>query len=211
MVNYYNLITEFTTITPKTILEIGSMDGNDANKLKELFLLNDNDVWVIEPSSTQQDVIKLKYPNFNLITEAIFNEKGVKSFNQINGHDAGTSSLYDRIDSWYELQGKGLVKRMVNTITGYELLTIINKDVEICKLDVEGLTYEVLNSFDDKISNIYSFHIESEHREVWKNQYLYDDVKKLLESNNYKQIYFEYVSGGILQSDSIWILKKFLK
>ena len=34
MVNYYNLITEFTTITPKTILEIGSMDGNDANKLK---------------------------------------------------------------------------------------------------------------------------------------------------------------------------------
>jgi FkbM family methyltransferase len=211
MDKYYQLINDLTIIEPKTILEIGSMDGNDAFKLKTSFNLSDSDVWVVEPSSTQQEIIKNNYPTFNLITEAIYYERGEKMFNQVNGPDAGTSSLYDRTDSWYELQGNGLVKRMVKTITGEDLLNIINKPIEICKLDVEGLTYEVLKSFGDKLTQIKSFHLESEHREVWKGQILYNDIKDFLISKNYKEIYFKYVADGDLQSDSVWVINDLLK
>lgn len=208
---FHKLITEETNIEPKIILDIGSMDAEDANKLKVLFNLLDNDVWVVEPSTSQQVIIKNKYPNFNLITEAVYIESGIKEFNQVNGYDAGTSSLYDRVDSWYELQGTGLEKRLVKTITGYELLEIIKKPIDVCKLDVEGLTYEVLNSFGSSLSKIKSIHLECEHKEVWKNQHLYDDVKNFLVSKNYKQIYFKFVSDGDLQSDSIWVLNDYLK
>jgi FkbM family methyltransferase len=206
----FKLITEQTNIVPKTILDLGSMDGEDANKLKNLFNLTDNDIWIVEPSTTQHAIIKETYPNFNLVTEAIYTEEGVREFNQVNGPDAGTSSLYDRVDSWYELQGKGLEKRLVNTITGYELLQRINNPIDVCKLDVEGLTYEVLISFGDDLFKIKSFHIECEHKEVWENQRLYDEVKDYLISKNYKQIYFKFVADGDLQSDSIWVLDKYL-
>ena len=100
-----------------------------------------------------------------------------------------------------------LKKIKVNTITGLKLLETINKKIELCKLDVEGLSYEVLNSFGDRINDILSFHIECEHREVWKDQKLYLDVKEFMENKNYEQIYFKYVAEGTLQSDSIWVLK----
>jgi FkbM family methyltransferase len=211
MEKYFQLITDFTSINPRTILEIGSMDGNDANKLKNYFNLNESDVWVVEPSSTQQEIIKNNYPNFNLITDAVYSERGQMTFNQVNGPDAGTSSLYDRTDSWYESQGNGLIRRIVNTITGEDLLNMINKPIDICKLDVEGLTYEVLISFGDKLTQIKSFHLESEHREVWRGQRLYQDTNIFLTSKNYKEIYFEYVAGGSLQSDSIWVLNELIK
>ena len=211
MEKYFNVIKEFTTIEPKTILEIGSMDGRDADKLKCLFGLRDKDVWVVEPSTTQQTIITSSYPEFNLIKKAIYSQKGVKPFNQVNGADAGTSSLYDRVDSWYELQGNGLVKTLVETITGQDLLEIIGKPIEICKLDVEGLTYEVLQSFSEQLTNIFSFHVEAEHKEVWKNQHLYEEIKRYLESKNYIQVFFEFVADGDLQSDSIWVLNSYMK
>ena len=37
MKDYYNTIVEKTTISAKTILEIGSRDGNDAAKLMDYF------------------------------------------------------------------------------------------------------------------------------------------------------------------------------
>ena len=83
--------------------------------------------------------------------------------------------------------------------------------MDVCKIDVEGLTIEVLISFGEDLNKIKSFHLECEHKEVWKDQKLYDDVAKFLINNDYTQIYFHYCSGGTLQSDSIWVLNKYLK
>ena len=211
MDNYAKLIKELTTIIPKTILEIGSLHGHDANTLKTLFELLDSDVWVVEPNPTQQLQIINDYPNFNLIKNPIFNKKEIHDFYLINGYDAGTSSLFDRVDTWYELHGNGLEKIKLQTITGKELIELIKTPVELCKIDVEGLTYEVLESFGDSIDLIYSFHIECEHKEVWKNQKLYDEIEKFLENKNYFRLYFKWVADGDLQSDSIWVNKKYLK
>ena len=211
MKTYYNNIIEKTTIFVKTILEIGSRDGNDANELMNYFQLNSEDVWVVEPNPKQITIIESSYPNFNLVHNAIFSEETEHDFYQVDNNipnDVGTSSLINRNDNWYESK-TNIIK--VKTITGKQLLNKINREVDVCKIDVEGLTIEVLISFGETLNQIKSFHLECEHREVWKNQKLYNDVAKFLIDNNYVQIYFEYCSGGTLQSDSIWVLNNYLK
>jgi FkbM family methyltransferase len=208
MKEYYNNIINKTTLSPKTILEIGSRDGNDAYSLMNFFKLNSENVWVVEPNPTQIKVIELSYPNFNLIPYAIFNEETEHDFYQvINPDDVGTSSLHNRVDNWYTLK-TNIIK--VKTITGKQLLEKINVDIDICKIDVEGLTFEILSSFGENLNKIKSIHIESEHKEIWENQKLYQDIYNFLVDHNYTQIYFEYVNGVPLQSDSIWVLKNFI-
>lgn len=210
MVNYSNLIKEQTKIEPKTILEIGSRDADDANILKEIFDISDSNVYIVEPNPKQQIKISEKYPNFNLIKEAIFNEEKLLSFNAVNTHDLiGVSSLMERKDKLYDKIDSE--KIMVNTILGSRLLSNINKEIDLCKIDVEGATYEVLISFGDDISKIKSMHIENEHLEVWENQKLYEDVKQYLISKDFTEIDFQYVNNVILQSDSIWVQTKYLK
>lgn len=211
MKDYYDNIVEKTTISPKTILEIGSRDGNDAAALMGFFQLNNEDVWVVEPNPNQIKIIENFHPNFNLIPNAIFSEETEHDFYQViseNPNDVGTSSLINRNDDWYKSK-TNVIK--VKTITGKQLLNKIKKDIDICKIDVEGLTIEVLSSFGEDLNKIKSFHLECEHIEVWKGQKLYGDVSKFLIENNYVQVYFQYCSGGTLQSDSIWVLNNHLK
>jgi FkbM family methyltransferase len=207
---YSDKIINFTKIKPKNILEVGSRDGNDAFFLKNYFNINDDNVWVVEPNPTQIDIIKKIHPKFNLIPFAIFNEATEHDFYQVigNPNDIGTSSLISRNDNWYD--DKSTVIK-VKTITGENLINMINDEIDLCKLDVEGLTYEVLDSFGDKLNKIKSFHLECEHVEIWKAQKLYHDIVIFLEKNGYVQIYFEYCPGGTIQSDSIWVLKSLTK
>lgn len=205
------LVTK-TNIKVKKILEIGSRDGNDANFMKNIFNVNDKNVWVVEPNPIKIMEIKQRYPNFNLIEFAISNEEGEHQFNQVIGDSisSGTSSLIDRADDWYEKSKTN--KIIVNTIKGEKLMGIVGGEIDTCKVDVEGLTFEVLESFEDKLKNIKSLHIECEHREVWKNQKLYNDVKEFLIKKDFVEVYFKYTSEEHkLQSDSIWVYKKYLK
>jgi FkbM family methyltransferase len=209
MTEYFDLINKLTTINVETILEIGSRDGNDANKLKTLFNVNDSDVWVVEPNPKQILIIKNNYPNFNIISNAIYTSLGTHNFFQVVGNETevGTSSLIDRNDDWYKNK-TNIIE--VQTITGIDLLKEIDKNIDICKIDVEGLTYEVLLSFGKEITKIKSFHLECEHKEIWKNQKLYKDVYNLLINLGYHQIYFTYCSNDVIQSDSIWVHKSFV-
>jgi FkbM family methyltransferase len=210
MKKYADSIRSKTFIKPNIILEIGSRDGDDANILKEEFSIKNSNVWVVEPNPKQQQKIKKKYPEFNLIKEAVFNENKVLTFNAVNTEDLiGVSSLLERRDNLYN--NIDCDKINVQTIKGEEIIKIINSEIDLCKIDVEGVTYEVLLSFDDSILQIKSMHLENEHLEVWKNQKLYDDVKKYLISKGFTEIYFEYVNNVVLQSDSVWVQSKYLK
>jgi FkbM family methyltransferase len=212
MKNYADIIKNSTIITPKTILEIGSRDGDDANRLKEYLNLLDEDIFVVEPNPHQQIKISKKYPKFNLINNAIFNETKTLSFNAVTENNevlVGVSSLLNRVDGLYEkIESE---KIFVDAILGKDLLIKIGKNIDVCKIDVEGATYEVLESFGDEIKKIKIMHIECEHKEVWDGQKLYDDIKNLLESKDFVQIYFQYVNNVKLQSDSIWLHKNYIK
>ena len=211
MLEYKNTILEKTVIKPTNVLEIGSRDANDADKLREYFNIKPNNVWVVEPNPTQQKNIVSKYPEFNLITNPIFNEEKTLTFYGVDVEDQilnGVSSLLDRVDNLYSKINTN--KLTVKTILGSTLLKTIGYDIDICKIDVEGATYEVLDSFGEEIKRLKSIHIECEHRTVWVNQKLYDDVSDFLIKKDYQQVYFSYCNNDTLQSDSIWVQKKFI-
>jgi FkbM family methyltransferase len=212
MIEYTNAIKEKTTIEPKTILEIGSRDGDDAELLRNDFNIESTNVWVVEPNPTQQTKIIEKYPNINLFKNPIFNVEKTITFYGVDVEDQilnGVSSLMNRIDGLYDKINTNKIE--VETMSGSSLINLINTDIDVCKIDVEGATYEVLESFGDKLSHIKSMHIECEHRAVWVNQKLYQSVSEFLTNNGFSQIYFKYCNNDTLQSDSIWVQTKYLK
>ena len=209
MEEYIQVVKERSTIIPKTILEIGSRDADDANLLKEAFQIDDAAVWVVEPNPRQQLKISEKYPNFNLIKSAVFNEEKTLTFNAVKDHEyIGVSSLLERVDNLYNKIDSEKIS--VPTILGSRLLDELKKPIDLCKIDVEGATYEVLISFGDEISKIKSLHLECEHLEVWTGQKFYEDIKKYLTIKGFTEVYFQYVNNVPLQSDTIWIQTKYL-
>jgi FkbM family methyltransferase len=209
MNNYANLIIQKTNITPQSILEIGTRDGHDSEILRKRFDIKESNVYVVEPNPNQQDYIRNIYPDFNIIPFAVYNKTGFMKFNKVNDPELiGISSLLDRQDNIYSNIDSDVID--VEVITGEKLMNIVNKDIDLCKIDVEGATYEVLDSFTNNFI-IKSMHLECEHREIWTGQKLYNDVNKLLTEKGYVEIFFEYVNGVPVQSDSIWVLKSYIK
>lgn len=212
MIDYIKTVRENTTIEPKYILEIGSRDGHDSEKLREEFNIEPSNVWVVEPNPKQQVKILEKYPNFNLITSPIFNREKKITFFRVDVENetlVGVSSLLNRVDKLYDEINTDRIE--LETMLGSTLLNVINKPIDLCKIDVEGATFEVLESFGDEIKKIKSIHIECEHRIVWENQKLYDEVKSYLISKEFTQLHFEYCNQATLQSDSVWVQKNFKK
>ena len=192
---------------PKTVLEIGSRDGDDANYYKEQFNLLGTNVHIVEPNPIMFDEISKKYPNTVRWQYAIDLENGIKEFNQVienNMVKIGVSSLLDRVDDFYDKYETR--KILVTTRTGYEILKCIGEDIDICKIDVEGMSYQVLISMGDLISKIKTLHIEAELREFWKDQKLYPDVHDYLIENGFELVWSQKMFYDA-QIDTIWINK----
>jgi len=212
MIDYINTVRKKTTIEPNFILEIGSRDGHDSEELRKEFNIEPSNVWVVEPNPKQQVKISEKYPNFNLITSPIFNVEKKITFFRVDVENetlVGVSSLLDRVDKLYDKINTDRIE--LETILGSTLLDIIKKPIDLCKIDVEGATFEVLESFGEEIRKIKSIHIECEHRIVWENQKLYDEVKSYLISKEFIELHFEYCNQATLQSDSVWVQKIYMK
>jgi FkbM family methyltransferase len=142
MTIYKNVLLEKTNIKPQTVLEIGSRDGDDAEKLRLLFGIDSKNVWVVEPNPIQQNKILKKYPNITLIKKPIFNEEKIITFYGVNVEDQtlnGVSSLLNRVDNLYDKINTNKIE--IETILGSKLLEMISKDIDLCKIDVEGATF----------------------------------------------------------------------
>ena len=148
--------------------------------------------------------IKKRYPNFNLFEAAISDEEGYAEFNQVldgGMNPVGVSSLLNRTDDFYSRFETN--KIIVNTITGKTLLGRINKEIDICKIDVEGFTYEVIKSFGENLK-IKTFHLETEHIQLWENQKTHNLVCELMLQLGYELI---WEGSNPYQSDTIWVKK----
>ena len=190
-------------INVNKVLEIGSRDGDDAAYMAQSFGVHSSMVWLCEPNPAQAQVIRNKYPDFNLIDKAIFDKAGTLDFLQMHGSppEIGTSSLMPRnLDNLYDRA----TRIQVEAITGQDLLAMIPGEIGACKVDVEGATYQVLKSMGDDLKRIKAFHLECEHVEVWTNQEQYNSIASFMIEMGYEQVDFQYVIGTI-QSDSIWI------
>lgn len=190
------------------IFDIGSRDGDDANFLAET--LNADEVYIFECHPECFKNISQKYPHFNNINLAISNFCGKSTFNAIytNLGEMGISSLRNRNDDYYTSRDTRTVEVEVSTIKNIMEQYNINSNVDLCKIDVEGCTYEVLEGFEDKIKKINMFHLEVEEVQIWNGQKTSAEVSEFMRDNNFLLIEDKRFAQHSL--DLVWINKDVL-
>lgn len=215
MEKFYKTYLEEFGAKPTSIVEIGSRDGHDSEKLRNMAELPSESVYIAEAHPDCAAYIRSTYPKVNLYNVAVFNKSGILDFNAIDyslpQSYVGTSSLLKRDISIVEEKYQSLVKSQEDRwvkiigITGEMMLQLIDRPmIDMMKIDVEGATYEVLKSFGDNLRLIKLIHVESEFIPVWKDQHLFNDVADLLTYYGFKQLYLDNPWPD--QNDTVWKL-----
>jgi FkbM family methyltransferase len=210
---YIDYIISHTNMKPQNFLEIGSRDGLDANEIQDTFNIPADKIYLVEPFPLHINEIKNNFPQYKLFECGINLKKGKSKFYGINlltKEYSGLSSFLDREDNVYEqaIELNALEILDIDTITGKELLDQIEEEtIDLCDIDVEGMAYEVLVSFGDDISKFKTIHFECEKIQLWKNQFLYYDIKQYLKSKNFIEIYKDPIYHS--QLDLIYINKTY--
>jgi FkbM family methyltransferase len=206
---FINVVNE-SKINPTNVLEIGSRDGHHAEALREAFNIDKTKVYIVEPNPKQHIRIKKEYPNATLFGVAISNTEGMLPFHQIDsGNDGwdGISGLMDRPDI-YSLVKTNTIE--VPVFKGSTLLNQIGEDIDLCKIDVEGLTYEVLESFGGTINRIKVLQVETEEVVIWKNQRVDSEVSEYLTNQGFVKMTESFVNTKWgKQFDQVWLNKNF--
>lgn len=199
-------IKNYSTLAPENIFEIGANYAQDAEGLRFYLNIAPSNVWVFEAHPEIYNEIKKLYNKFNAFNMAVFNEEKLMTFNIVDvckNRNTGGSSFYkskDVQEYMKEITVNSI--RMDNFMKKHSI-----SKIDVLKLDVEKVNYEVLQGFGDRLKDVNSIHIEAEHKELWQGHKLYKDIAKILIENNFEQIYFQRCD---IQSDSFWIQKKYI-
>jgi len=168
----------------KTLIEIGSLHGKNANQLKEE--LDIDNVFVVEANPYSYDLIKERFDNFELFNYAMGDENGKIKFNAVISDNPGVSSVLDRPDGYYKNR-VDIVE--VEMIRGDKFMSMNNiSEVDLCKIDVEGFTYEVLVGFGDDIKKIKFIESECETLQIWEGQKVFTEINEYLLSMGFRLI-----------------------
>lgn len=171
------------------IYDVGSRDGQDGVELAQRIstgAIDYKNIILFECNPPQQEIISRRYPQSTLITEAISDKKGTVDFLQIHGDKnmIGSSTMNTkRNDNWIKRTTTIKVKtrRLDDVIKslGHE-----NTDIDICKIDIEGFTYEALQSLGKYLRSVRVFHLETE-IEGYARKYSNLDVALFMQESGY--------------------------
>lgn len=201
---YIRQIRSFSNLEPTTCLEIGALDGEYSHVLAEAFDLEPSDLILVEPNPELYPKLLERFPGSLVLPAAIADRDGKRTLRVVDSHERhkiGCSSLLDRIDGWADQLERRPIT--VEALRGASLLERIGKPIDLCVLDVEGFTYEVLLSFGPGLREIRSFLLECEHAELFAGQKLFKQVADLLTQQGFHMMAFQYAYAN--QSDSVWI------
>ncbi len=200
----YESLIKSAPFIPANVVEIGSQNGWDAERLANKFNIENSEVYIIEAHPGFYQFIKTHYPDYNVFNLAASNENDTVIFNAGKNFDDGRSSFLDR--DIYDSDIFTKVK--VNSIRMDKLIKDNNiKHIDILKIDVEGATYEVLEGFGNELNMVKSIQLEAELQPLWPDAVLWNDIKIFLEKNNFTCFWTQDIIG--LQIDSVWINNKY--
>lgn len=179
------------------VYDVGSRDGRDGVELayriySGINLWKDAQIILFECNPPQQEVIERSYPQATLIREAISDKKGTSEFLQIKGDDnmRGSSTLNTkRNDSWIRKTEtiKVNTRRLDSVI---KELKHEKTEIDIMKVDIEGYSYEALQSLGKYLRNVKVYHIETE-IEGYARKHTNLDIALFMENNGYKCVSIE--------------------
>ena len=198
----------------ESVLEIGSRDGKDADSLKQAFSIKDCNVHIIEPNDNLYNIIKENLPQYNTHELAFSDKEGTSEFYQVNTPRDdlnGLSSLLNR--NIYKNPILDVKIREVKTTTAKKFIVDNNLKNIIVKLDVEGLSFEVIKGFDGYFDEVKAIHLESEEYQIWEKQKTTHDIYNLLTNNfiRVKKTIVETEEERYIQYDEFWINKNCFK
>ena len=192
----------FDDILIKNVMEIGSLNGNDSLFFKSHY--PEANVFCIEGLPDNYNKYLKDLTNITTINAVIADYDGVIQYHykDING----IHGIFDR--------GKEYGSNILE-LKCYTIKTICENykidSIDLVKIDVEGATYEILNSMDDMLKTIKIMHIETESYPFFKNQKLHNTVADYLTEKGFSMFDMSraMISGGY-QHDSVWVNNDFL-
>jgi len=197
-------VLEWTDITVKNVFEIGANYCQDAAGLQYMFKLPDCDVYAFE---AHPDIVAeaRKLYSFNIIHTAVSNNPGTVEFNcvPLDTGDPGTSSMRSCSAYHYEKKVQVQAIRMDDFLKERNI-----KEIDFLKVDVEGCSYEVLEGFGSRLTDVKIIHVEHEHEPAWDGQKLFEDIENLLKDNDFIMVYFQRYNT---QSDSFWVQSRYVR
>jgi FkbM family methyltransferase len=200
-------IKQLSNFVPKNIFEIGANFGQDAEFLRTQFNLKSKNIYVFEPHPVLYKKIKNNY-SFNCYGLAVSDINKDVIFHAVDlKRNNGVSSL-----KVHKYNDEGIYTGIkVETIRMDYFISKNNiKSVDFVKIDVEGLTYEVLKGFGKEIKKVKALQIETEFAPIWKGQKTWETIYNLLKSKDFQLVDYELQEDG-LQADSFWIQKEHVK
>lgn len=196
---YPNFIAQRTQIQPANVFDIGANNGNDAEYLRKCFNIMPCNVFCFEPNPVTFETLQQQHPDFNNFNLALSDKAGNMKF-YCSKSEPGSSSLKKKVglpDSDFT-EVEVPVLRMEDVINHYGIGWI-----DICKIDVEGFTLEVLKGFGSSLSIVKSIQCENERGLVFEGQKdTFQDTCRYLAQNGFTLLNF--VDWGC-QCDSLWI------
>ena len=82
------------------------------------------------------------------------------------------------------------------------------ESIDIFKLDVEGLSYEVLESCGDYLAKIKCIQVENEYHQIWEGQKTVHDVYTFLEDRGFELVWHKNEID--ILDDSLWVRAEYL-
>lgn len=207
-------LDKFGTTKNPVVFEVGSRDGKDGEELAQriydgvnaLSMWADARIVLFECNPPQIEVIKQNYPHATLITDAISTKKGTTEFIQLHGdiNVIGSSSMdLNRSNlPW----GKDNTVIKVNTRRLDDVikeLKLEKSDIDIMKIDIEGYTYEALESLGKYLRKVRVFHLETEIEGVARNKTNLD-IALFMQERGYMCTALENEWGESIQ-DQVWV------
>lgn len=202
---FLSIVTNYFDDTSiNNIMEIGSLNGNDALLYKSRY-----------PNANVYCIEGLK-ENFD---QYIKNATGLIPINIIVTDHDGTIQFHKKtINGIHSIYNRGneygteiLLNQQCKTFD-----TICNEhnipNIDMIKIDVEGATFDVLVGMKERIKDIKIMHIETESAPFFEGQKLHDEVANYLSNHNFELVKITSVNiSGFFQHDSVWINKKYKK
>lgn len=197
------LIEEFTGTIPGNLCEVGANFAQDAAYLSRKWQLSPETVVVFEPHPDIALKVRNHY-DFVVMTKAVSNVNTVMQFNAVkldSTSNTGISSLLPH--SINDITENDFVEVEVTRLDTFATAHGLTH-IDFLKIDVEGLTFQVLEGLGEFLQNVCCIQIETEFIPIWKDQRTQSEVYRLLEENRFQLIeHFTQMDG--VQGDSLWI------
>jgi FkbM family methyltransferase len=185
---------------PTLIADIGSRNGQEAKRFRNLNI--NSQIVAIEPHPILFNKMvadkELKSKKIDILNYAVSNRKDILKFHIFNSEDLCGSLLKPLTDS-YEID--------VEVESLFSIFKNSNTENIFLWIDVEGLTWEVIDGLSLLSENVNCIHLEYETKESFKGQKLFSDVEEkckniglFLIANNYTE--------SVYQGNALFIRKK---